>query len=69
MPDSPYDSAYDQATAARRAADLTLLAWSNADIAAASGYGSYHSVRQQASFWAGRLDAVLRTPNAGTATM
>lgn len=65
VPNSPYDGTYDQATAARRAADPTLLAWSNADIAAASGYSSYHSVRQQASFWAGRLDAVLRTPNAG----
>lgn len=65
VPNSPYDPTYDQATAARRAADGSLLPWTNGEIAAASGYSTYHSVRQQASYWAGRLDAVLRTPNAG----
>lgn len=65
VPNSPYDPTYDQATAARRASDASLLDWSNADIAAVSGFSTYHSVRQQASFWAGRLDSVLRTPNAG----
>lgn len=65
LPNAPYDPTYDNATAARRAADASLLNWSNSDIAAASGFTTYHSVRQQASFWAGRLDSVLRTPNAG----
>jgi hypothetical protein len=61
----PYDATYDNATASRRASDTTLLAWSNGEIAAASGYSTYHSVRQQASFWAGRTDSVLRPANQG----
>lgn len=65
VPNTPYNPTYDNATAARRAADASLLNWSNSDIAAVSGFSTYHSVRQQASFWAGRLDSVLRTPNAG----
>jgi hypothetical protein len=65
VPNSPYDPTYDNATATRRASDTSLLNWSNSDIAAVSGFSTYHSVRQQASFWAGRLDSVLRTPNAG----
>lgn len=65
VPNSPYDPTYDNATAARRAADASLLDWSNSDIAAVSGFTTYHSVRQQASFWAGRLDSVQRVPNAG----
>ncbi len=65
VPNSPYDPTYDNATAVRRAADATLLPWTNGELAAASGYSTYHSIRQIASFWAGRLDAVLRKPNAG----
>lgn len=65
LPNTPYDPTYDNATAAKRAADATLLPWTNGEIAAASGYSTYHSVRQIASFWAGRLDTVLRQPNAG----
>jgi hypothetical protein len=65
LPNTPYDPTYDNATAAKRAADETLLPWTNGEIAAASGYSTYHSVRQIASFWAGRLDTVLRKPNAG----
>lgn len=65
VPNSPYDPTYDNATAAARAADPTLLNWTNAEIAAASGYGTYHSVRQQASFWAARTDSVLRPANQG----
>ena len=65
VPNSPYNPTYDTATAAARAANATLLNWSNSEIAAASGYSTYHSVRQQASFWAARTDAVLRQPNQG----
>lgn len=65
VPNSPYDPTYDSATAARRAADASLLDWRNGELAAASGYSTYHSIRQQASFWAGRTDAVQRLPNAG----
>lgn len=65
VPNSPYDPTYDSATAAARAANPTLLNWSNSEIAAASGYSTYHSVRQQASFWAARTDSVLRPANQG----
>ena len=65
VPNSPYDPTYDNATAARRAADPTLVPWTNGELTAASGYSTYHSIRQQASFWAGRTDSVLRPINAG----
>ncbi len=65
VPNSAYDPTYDNATAAARAANPNLLNWSNAEIAAASGYSTYHSVRQQASFWAARTDSVLRPANQG----
>lgn len=65
VPNTPYDPTYDTATAAARAANPTLLNWTNSEIAAASGYSTYHSVRQQASFWAARTDSVLRPPNQG----
>ncbi|NUZ07829.1 DUF6351 family protein [Piscinibacter koreensis] len=65
VPNTAYSPVYDNATAARRAADPTLPLWSNGEIAAASGFSTYHSVRQQASFWAGRTDSVLRPANAG----
>jgi hypothetical protein len=65
VPNSPYDPTYDNATAAKRAADTALVAWTNGEFAAASGFSTYHSVRQQASFWAGRTDSVLRPANSG----
>jgi hypothetical protein len=65
VPNSPYDATYDLATAAARAANPELLNWSNSEIAAASGYSTYHSVRQQASFWAARTDSVQRPANQG----
>ncbi len=65
IPNTPYDPTYDNATAARRAADASLVAWTNGELAAASGYSTYHSIRQQASFWAGRTDSVQRLANAG----
>lgn len=65
VPNAAYDATYDTATAARRAADATLPLWTNGELAAASGYSTYHSIRQQASFWAGRTDNVLRPTNAG----
>jgi hypothetical protein len=65
VPNSAYDATYDNATAAMRAADPTLPTWTNGELAAASGFSTYHSVRQQASFWAGRTDSVLRPVNAG----
>jgi hypothetical protein len=65
VPNSAYDATYDNATAAQRAADATLPLWTNGELAAASGFSTYHSIRQQASFWAGRTDSVLRTANAG----
>ena len=65
VPNTAYDPTYDNATAARRAADTALPVWTNGQLAAASGYSSYHSIRQQASFWAGRTDNVLRPVNQG----
>jgi hypothetical protein len=65
LPNTAYDPTYDNATAAARAADATLPSWTNAQIAAASGYSTYHSMRQQASFWAARTDSVLRPANQG----
>ena len=65
VPNTPYDPTYDNATAAKRAADATLPVWTNGQLAAASGYSTYHSIRQQASFWAGRTDNVLRPVNQG----
>lgn len=65
VPNSPYDPTYDNATAAARAANTKLLNWTNSELAAASGYATYHSFRQQASFWAARVDNVLRPANAG----
>lgn len=65
VPNSPYDPTYDNATAAKRAADPSLPAWTNGEVAAASGFTTYHSVRQQASFWAGRTDSVQRPVNQG----
>lgn len=47
VPNSPYNPTYDTATAAARAANALLLNWSNSEIAAASGYSTHHSVRQQ----------------------
>ena len=65
VPNSPYDPTYDNATASKRAADASLLPWSNSELAAASGYSTYHSIRQQASYWAARTDSVLRPANQG----
>jgi hypothetical protein len=65
VPNSAYDPTYDNATAAKRAADASLPSWTNSEIAAASGYSTYHSARQQASFWAARTDSVLRPANQG----
>ncbi|QHI98015.1 hypothetical protein GT347_08405 [Xylophilus rhododendri] len=65
LPNSVYDPTYDNATAAARAANATLPTWTNAELAAASGYSTYHSIRQQASFWAARTDNVLRPANQG----
>ena len=65
VPNTAYDPTYDNATAAKRAADATLPVWTNGQLSAASGYSTYHSIRQQASFWAGRTDNVLRPVNQG----
>ncbi|MDR2156028.1 MAG: DUF6351 family protein [Burkholderiaceae bacterium] len=65
MPNGAYDPTYDDATAAARAANPDLPSWTNAELAAASGYSTYHSIRQQASFWAGRTDSVPRPTNQG----
>ena len=65
VPNTAYDPSYDNATAAARLSDPTLVTWTNSELAAASGYSTYHSIRQQASFWAGRTDSVLRLINAG----
>jgi hypothetical protein len=65
VPNTAYDPTYDTATAAARAANTTLPTWTNSEIAAASGYSTYHSMRQQASFWAARTDSVLRPANQG----
>ena len=65
FPNGAYDSTYDNATAAKRAADPTLASWTNSQLAAASGYSTYHSIRQQASYWAGRTDSVSRPINQG----
>lgn len=65
VPNTAYDPTYDNASAARRAADASLPVWTNGELAAASGYSTYHSIRQQASFWAGRTDSVLRPVNQG----
>lgn len=65
VPNRPYDPTYDNATAAKRLADPSLAAWTNGELAAASGFTTYHSVRQQASFWSGRSDSVQRPVNQG----
>jgi len=65
VPNKPYDPTYDNATAAARASNPNLLTWTNSELAAASGYSTYHSIRQQASFWAGRTDSVQRPENMG----
>jgi len=65
LPNSVYDPTYDNATAVARAGNASLPAWTNSELAAASGYSTYHSIRQQASFWAARTDNVLRPINQG----
>ena len=64
VPNQPYDATYDNATASARAASNKPL-WTNSEIAAASGYSTYHSVRQQGYTWGNRTDNVMRPANAG----
>ncbi len=64
VPNQPYDATYDNATAAARATSNKPV-WTNSEIAGASGYSTYHSVRQQGYTWGNRTDNVMRPANAG----